>query len=439
MVWEFVLILLLIGANGLFAGAEIAIVAARRGRLQQLADSGDRNAKLALELANNPNRFLSTVQVGITLVGTFAAACGGASLVGYLADGLENAPVDFMVRNRHRVAFAVVVLSIAFLQLVLGELVPKRIALYRAESIARLVAPVMSLLSQLARPVVWVLGVVTDGILLLLRVKHEDSAGVSVADIEHLIDTGTAEGTLEPVEQKVAREALRLSDRTVRDIMRPRVDLDALDVDTPQDEVIGAVAMAGFSRLPVYEKDLDRILGYVHMKDLFCVLHLGRPLDLRTMLHPALFVPESMRLDMLLEQFQEKHTQLAIVVDEHGGTDGLVTMEDVLEELVGEIRDEHRRDIAQEIVKRDDDSWLVDGGVGISDLLEQLQIKNADLPSPGSYSTVSGLILTQLGQIPSIGTRTAWGGLGLEVVDMDGQRIDRVLVSRLNAPQPAAE
>jgi putative hemolysin len=260
-----------------------------------------------------------------------------------------------------------------------------------------------------------------------------------VDDIEHMIESGRAEGVVEPLEQRVAIEALRLGERSVRDIMRPRIDLDALDVNTPADEVIGSVAMAGFSRLPVYEKDLDHIIGFVHIKDLFRQQYLGWPIELKKMMHPALFVPETMPLDRLLQLMQEEHNQLAVVLDEYGGTEGMVTLEDVVQELVGEIRDEHRRDQQQLFVERDDQSWLVDGSVSIGDFIDHLSIR-AD-GEPRNFSTVSGLILDRLGRIPSIGDKTQWNGYRLEVIDMDGQRIDRILVTRLPAAtsqEPAA-
>jgi putative hemolysin len=255
---------------------------------------------------------------------------------------------------------------------------------------------------------------------------------VSLDDIEHLIDTGTAEGVVEPLEQKLALGALRLGDRTVRDIMRPRIDLDAMDADTPPDEILGTVAMAGFSRLPVYERDLDHVIGFVHIKDLFRQNYLGWPIELRKLLHPALFVPESMTLDRLLELFQEKHNQLAIVLNEYGGTEGLVTLEDVVEEIVGEIRDEHRRHEDPKFVQRDANSWSVDGTLSVADMIDRLGLSADDSWEGRGFSTIAGLILDQLGHIPSIGDKVEWNGVRLEVVDMDGQRIDRVLIT-LNA------
>jgi putative hemolysin len=260
-----------------------------------------------------------------------------------------------------------------------------------------------------------------------------DEPTVSIDDIEHLIGTGTAEGIVEPLEQRMALGALRLGERAVRDIMRPRIDLDAMDVDTPPEEVLGTAAMAGFSRIPVYESDLDHVIGFVHIKDLFRQQYLGWTIELRKQLHPALFVPETMALDRLLELFQEKHNQLAIVLNEYGGTEGMVTLEDVVEEIVGEMRDEHRRHEDQKFVPRDDNSWLVDGAFSVADLVDRLELSVNDSWEGRGFSTVAGLILDRLGHIPTIGDKTNWEGLDLEVVDMDGQRIDRVLISRRNA------
>jgi putative hemolysin len=433
MIWEILLILVLILANGLFAAAEIAIIAARRGRLEQRATEGSRGAQWAVELAANPDIFLPTVQIGITLVGAFGAAYGGRQIVGDLSDWIAELPWPWAQRHAGGLGLAVFVVSFTYVSLILGELVPKRISLHRAEGLAILVAPIMKFIAVVARPLVWLMGASTNGVLWLLRLGVTPEPSVSLDDIEHLIDTGTAEGVVEPLEKRLALGALRLGDRTVRDIMRPRIDLDAMDADTPPGEVLGTVAMAGFSRLPVYEGDLDHVIGFVHIKDLFRQNYLGWPIELRRLLHPALFVPESMTLDRLLEVFQEKHNQLAIVLNEYGGTEGMVTLEDVMEEIVGEIRDEHRRHEEQKFVQRDETSWLVDGTLSIADLFERLDLQEDDTWEGRGFSTIAGLILDQLGHIPAIGDDVQWNGLELEVVDMDGQRIDRVLITRKSA------
>ena len=216
--------------------------------------------------------------------------------------------------------------------------------------------------------------------------------------------------------------------------MRPRIEIDALDVDTPADEVIGAVAMAGFSRLPIHEGDLDHIIGFVYTKDLLLRQHMGWPIELRKLVRPALLVPESLRIDKLLERFRQKRTQMAIVLDEFGGTQGLVTMEDVLEELVGEIHDEHCAERQQQIVARDESSWFVDAGLPLHELLERLDMAGTRGSLPADVSTVGGLVLALLGRIPATGERATWEGLTLEVVAMDGRRLERILICRLGRP-----
>ena len=428
MLPELFIVIALILANGFFSGAEMAIVASRRGRLRQLADEGDVAARTALELASSPDRFLPTVQVGITLVGTLAAAYGGDQLVEPLAAWLAANSPPFIANAATPIALTAFVALLSFFTLLFGELVPKRLALRNAERFARIVAPAMHFVSQLAKPLVWGLGRATSAVLFLLGAGKQEGPSVSVDDIEHLLETGRAEGVVEPVEQAVAIEALRLGERTVRDIMRPRIELDALDVETPPGEIIGAIAMAGYSRLPVYEGSLDHILGYVFLKDVLRHTWMGWPIELRKIMHRALFVPETMPLDRLLELFQKEKNQMAIVLDEYGGTEGLVTLEDILEELVGEIHDEHRAARDTAFVRRDDGSWLVDGSASIEDMAETVDVKLDG--APRDYSTVSGLVLARLERIPATGDVTEWLGLTIEVVDMDGRRIDKVLIRK---------
>ena len=428
MPWEVLVILLLILANGFFSGAEMAIVASRRGRLRQMAEEGDEAARVALELASSPDRFLPTVQIGITLVGTLAAAYGGDRLVSDIASRLAPLLPASLAGAARPIALSIFVTLLSYFTLLLGELVPKRLALRRAEPIARTVAPVMQRFARIAKPAVALLGWSTRAVLFMLRAHRQEGPSVSVDDIEHLLEAGRAEGVLEAVETAVASEALRLGERTVRDIMRPRIDLDALDIATPPEEVLGAIAMAGYSRLPVYEGSLDHILGYVALKDVLRQNWMGWPIELRKLMRKALFVPETMPLDRLLELFQKEKNQLAIVLDEYGGTEGMVTLEDVLEELVGEIHSENRSRRDLPFVERGDGSWLVDGSASVEQLAEHLGIRPD--PLPRDFSTVSGLVLSRLERIPCVGERTEWQGLAIEVVDMDGRRIDKLLVRR---------
>jgi putative hemolysin len=428
MLQELLIVLGLILANGFFSGAEMAIVASRRGRLRVLAEKGDRRAQAALDLASSPDRFLPTVQIGITLVGTLAAAYGGDRLVSEFTTWIaEHAPPSVAAVARP-IALTVFVMLLSFVTLLLGELVPKRLALRRAEAFARLAAPAMQLFAWIARPLVWGMSMATSAVLFLLGAGKQTEPSVSVDDIEHLLETGRAEGILEAVELSVASEALRLGERTVRDIMRPRIDVDALDIETPAAEILGAIAMAGYSRLPVYEGSLDHIIGYVSIKDALRHTWMGWPIELRKMLHRPIFVPETMPLDRLLELFQKERNQLAIVLDEYGGTEGLVTLEDVLEELVGEIHDEHRQADAHAFVQREDGSWLVDGSVAVDDLVDRFGLKGD--PLPRDYTTISGLVLAELERIPAAGDVVSWRGLRIEVIDMDGRRIDKLLVAR---------
>jgi putative hemolysin len=428
MLQELLIVLLLILANGFFSGAEMAIVASRRGRLRALAEKGDRRAQAALDLAASPDRFLPTVQIGITLVGTLAAAYGGDRLVRELTTWIANQAPPSVAAMARPIALTIFVMLLSFVTLLLGELVPKRLALRQAEAFARLAAPAMQLFAWIARPLVWGMSTATSAVLFLLGARQQTEPSVSVDDIEHLLETGRAEGVLEAVELSVASEALRLGERSVRDIMRPRIDVDALDIETPQAEIIGAIAMAGYSRLPVYEGSLDHIIGYVSIKDALRHTWMGWPIELRKMLHRPIFVPETMPLDRLLELFQKERNQLAIVLDEYGGTEGLVTLEDVLEELVGEIHDEHRQADAQAFVQREDGTWLVDGSVAVDDLVDRFGLKGE--PLPRDYTTISGLVLAELERIPAAGDVVTWRGLRIEVVDMDGRRIDKLLVAR---------
>lgn len=432
---ELGIIVLLAMLNGFFAAAEIAILTARRGRLELLAEEGDGASAVALRLARDADRFLPTVQVGITLVGTFTSAFAGAKLVASLVQALQVAP-EWIAHRRDGIALGVVVCGISFIQLIVGELVPKRIAFQNAEPIARFVAYPMLFLQRISRPAIWGLHITTTLMLRLLGQKIEPQRTVSVEDIEHLIETGSETGVLEQSEHKVAMEALRLGDRTVVDILRPRIDIDAVDIDTPSEEVVGAIAMSGFSRVPVCEGTIDQIVGFVYIKDVFLQQYLGRPIDLRRLVRAPLFIPKSLTITRLLELFQENKTQLAFVLDEYGGTQGMVTLEDVMEMLVGEIHDElrHERSTLQQnreqsIVKREDGSFSVDGTVNLHELEQALEVSRWPEPVPRGIGTVSGLVLALLKRPPAIGDVLTWSSLRIEIIDMDGPKIDRLLIS----------
>ncbi len=420
---ELLAIFLLLLLNGFFAAAEIAIVAARKGRLKQLAAGGDRKAAAALDLHENPSRFLPTVQLCLTVIGTAAAALGGARLVTAVTPALTTV----FGGAAEKVAFVAVVLGITFFEVLIGEIVPKRLALRDPSGLARLVALPMAFVAKIVWPVVWAMEHATNALLRMVGFKPEDKAPWHLEDFEQALDEGVADGTLEHVEKQVAKGALRLGERVVHDIMHPRVDIDGLALDTPANEILGAVAMAGFSRLPVYDGDLDHIVGFVHVKDVLRQVQLGWSLDLAKLVRPALLVHEGLTLDKLLLRFREERTHMAVVIDEHGGTEGIVTLDAVLEELVGDIGEGAKLDAANAIVQRADGTWLVDGAENIEDVLEQLGAKGVKLPALRGYTTVAGLALEQFGRIPKVGDAVAWEGFRIEVLDMDGARIDRLL------------
>jgi putative hemolysin len=444
---ELGIFLAIICAHGLLSLILTALASARPARLEQLAAGKTGHFAAALALIAMPHRYQPALQAGAVLCGTLAAVFSGIAFVGPLGQRLATALPAAMADQSQTIAFAIVVACAAFASWVLGEMAPKRFALAHAEAIAVWSASPTQAICRLAGPVVWLAEAVTSLLVGLegsTAAKHshgkqghgkqgDGESTVSIEDIEHLMRAGAKQGVLDDSEQLVARRALRLGDRTVREIMRPRIEIDALDVDTPPEEVIGAVAMSGFSRVPIHEGDLDHIIGFVYSKDLLLRQHMGWPIELRKLVRPALLVPQSLRIDRLLERFRKQRTQMAIVLDEFGGTQGLVTMEDVLEELVGEIHDEHRADRdkrpGRQIIQRDERSWQVDASLPLRDLLEYL---GDEAPSdlPIEASTVGGLVLFVLGRIPDLGDVARWRHLVLEVDALEGRRVERLVVRR---------
>ncbi len=432
LIGQLLAVFLLIALNGCLSGAEIALISANRNELKQMADGGNLQARQALDLAQNPSRFLPAVQVAVSFLSTLAAVLAGLAAVDLLTPRLGALDLGLASDGSLAVAVVLAVSGTSLLSVAIGELLPRRLALAQSTGTACLVARPLEILGRILRPVVWLLARGTDALAIVLGAGKVEVPATSLQEIRHLIELGMAEGVVGEVQQKLAFEALQLGDRTTRQIMKPRVDIDAVDVETPPEELLGAIAMAGFSRLPVYEGDLDHIIGFVHLKDVLRQHYLGWKLDLRKLIRPALTVPDTMRLDQLLVRFQEQRNQLAIVVDEFGSTRGMVTLEDVLEELVGELLTDHHERVEQQIVQRDATSWLIDGSVSIADMLERLGLQHHLSSAPRSVSSVGGLVLELIGRLPAVGEKTAWHDLALEVVDVDGRRIDRVLVTVLS-------
>jgi putative hemolysin len=435
MLVEIGVILLLVLVNGLFAGAELAIISARGGRLQQLAENGDAGAAAALNLREDPTRFLSTIQVGITLIATLAGVFGGASTAATLSETLRPLPV--VGPYAETLALVLVVVGITYLSLVVGELVPKRLALQSAEAIAARLAPAMKRLATFNRPIVALLSLSTEGVLMLLGRRQHVETTVTEEDIRQLVREGAQEGSVEPQEEQIIEGVFKLSERTVRQIMTPRVDMEVLDADSAVGDVLNEVIEIGYSRYPVYHEQPDEIIGIVHVRDLLELYHTqGREALVRDAMASPTLVPETTRASLLLTTFRKTQRHMAIVVSELGSVEGVVTLEDVLEEIVGDILDENDEIEAQAITVRDDGSLLIDGSLPIDMLKQRLEIDELPDEEFHQFDTLAGFVLSLLGRIPQPGEWMSWNGWRFEIMDMDGLRIDKVLVQH---EQPAQE
>ena len=432
---QIAIIVILIAANGLFSMAEIAVLSARRTRLQQRAEEGDRKAQAALELAKAPSRFLSTIQIGITLIGILTGAFSGTTIADWLAPELNR--IGWIAPHGAVVSFGIVVVAITFLTLIFGELVPKQIALNNAERIAAAVAPFMCGLSRLALPVVHLLSVSTALVLRLFKTRTAPDTTVTEEEIKLMIEQGTQEGVFEPTEQAMVERVFRLGDRTVYSLMTPRPEVVWLDPNERSEEIQHKITSNTHTHYPVAEGRIDNIIGMVNSKDLLSQNLSCLPVDLRSVLRPALFIPESMSALEVLERFKEKRSHAALVIDEHGGFQGLVTTSDILEAIVGDIPargESHEADI----IRRADGSWLVDGTVLADELKELLDADRLPFEGEHLYETLGGLVMAFLGRVPRSGDGFDWEGFRFEVVDMDGHRVDKVLIRPLATEPPPA-
>jgi putative hemolysin len=434
---QILIIIALIFANGLFAMAEIAIVSARKARLQQRAEDGDARAKIALALANSPSQFLSTIQIGITLVGILAGAFGGATIADKLAPELNR--IAWIAPRGGAVSLFLVVLGITYLSLIIGELVPKQIGLQHAERISAALAPAMRTLAWVASPLVHLLSLSTQLVLRIFGIKPSTETSVTEEEIKLMIEQGTQEGVFEPTEQVMVERVFRLGDRTVNAIMTPRPDVVWLDLNEPAEETQRKITSDSHTHYPVAEGQIDRIIGMVNSKDLLSQNLACRPIDLRSVVRPALFIPESLSSLDVLERFKKKRTHVAFVIDEHGGFQGLVTTSDILEAIVGDIPMPDEAAEEAEIIRREDGSWLVDGKVLADELKELLLADDLPFEEENLYQTLGGLVMAFLDRIPKSGDYFDWNGFRFEVVDMDGHRVDKVLIKPLAPelpPQP---
>jgi magnesium and cobalt exporter, CNNM family len=418
---------ILILINGFFALSELAIVSSRRERLEPMAMTGDTGAQAALEMTEDPTALLSTVQVGITLVGIVAGAFGGARLSAELAPYLAGLPG--IGQYSQAISFVLVVSVITYFSVVIGELVPKRLALQNPERVASLVAPTMSVISRVAQPIVRVLALSTDGVLRLLGVDVSQTADpVTEEEIKLLIDQGAQAGVFDIAERDMVESIFRFGDRQLRSMMTPRTEIVWLDVNESSDQIRATIDESNHTQFPVCEDELDYVLGVVRSKDLLSHQWANDTIDLRLVLQPALILPETMMALRALERFKQEGAHMAILVDEFGGVEGLITLIDILEAIVGDIP---TLDEMQEppVVLREDGSLLVDGLISVDDLRAVLDVEA--LPDDDQYQTLGGFVIHMIGRLPHTGESFRWGGFQFEVIDMDGNRVDKVLVGRL--------
>ncbi|KAB2916334.1 MAG: HlyC/CorC family transporter [Dechloromonas sp.] len=434
---EIILLVALVVLNGLFAMSEIALVTARRARLARLAEDGDGSAAVAMKLGEDPTRFLSTIQIGITSIGILNGIVGEAALAGPLALWLQTFGVDQQASEIGATVLVVVVIT--YVSIVIGELVPKRIGQINPESIARLVARPMNMLSAASRPFVHLLSTSTTIILSLLGQRETQGPSVTEEEIHAMLVEGSAAGVIEKDEHEMVRNVFRLDDRQISSLMVPRSDIVWLDVARPIDENLLLMAESDHSRFPVCRGGLDNILGIVGAKQIFNQTLRGGRADLTQKLQAPVYVPESLTGMELLGQFRTSGTQMVFVIDEYGEVQGMITLQDLIESVTGEFVPKNKEDAWA--VQREDGSWLLDGLIPLLELKDRLGMKAVPEEDKGRYHTLSGMLMLLLGRLPATSDATDWEGWHFEVVDLDGKRIDKVLATRLPeaAPDVGAE
>ena len=416
-------ILIIIGLlimNGILAMTETALLAVRLARLQNLAKEGDKKAQTAIKLAENPNQFLSTIQVGITLIDVMTGAIGGATLAIVVTGWFEKVPI--LEPYSGSIGLFIVIGSITFFSIILGELVPKRLAIQQPERIASLMAKPMAITSGIMAPIVRFLSFCTNLVLRLIGVKDTNGPLVTEEEIQVLLDQGTQAGIFEESEQDMVQGVFSLNDRRLSSLLTPRSEITWLDVNDPPDVVIRKIADSPYSRLPVCRGGLEHILGVVKAKDVLLAEMVRKGQRISELLQPALFLPESAYASHALEMFREGESEVIFIIDEFGVVQGLVTIEDIVSEIIGEFANDE-----PQAIQRPDGSWLLDGMLPVEDFRTIFDLK--DLPSENEYDTLAGLILILMGRIPKPADQYEWNGLRYEIMDMDGNRVDKVMVS----------
>jgi putative hemolysin len=393
-----------------------------------MATAGKPGAATALKLLQNPGDFLSTVQIGITLIGIFAGAFGGATLAVPLAEQLRQ--IGFLAPYATQIAVFAVVLATTYLALVVAELTPKRIALSKPEAIASLVAPMLDLLSRLARPVVVLLDRSSGALSRLFGVRSDSVPTVTDDEVRLLLRQGAQLGVFKPIEEEIVAQLFRLSDRRASAIMTPRTEIAWIDVNQNMEEIRNLIVSSPHSRFPLAEESLDHVIGIVYARDLLVQRLLTEDIDLRSLAKPALFVPENMSALDVVEQMRKKRMPVALIINEYGGVEGLVTITDVVEAILGAMEEASMGE-EPDIVQREDGSWLVNGLWSVDAFQEHFGLSDLPLREELDYQTVGGMVMAILGEIPSIGSQVEIDGYRLEVVDMDGRRVDKVLVKKV--------
>ncbi len=425
---EILLLLGLVLLNGLFAMSEIALVAARKSRLLQQANAGDPSAKVALKLGNDPTKFLSTIQIGITSISILNGIVGQSVLAAPLSRWLQS--FHLSAATADLCATAGVVIVVTYISIVVGELVPKRIGQLNPESIARRVARPMLVLALLTRPFVMLLTASTHALLKLWGVNQHNHASVTEEEIHALLDEGSETGVIEQQQHDMLRNVFRLDDRQLGSLMIPRADVVFIDTQASAEENLRRLIESEHTRFPVCEGNLEKSLGIVNAKQALAKIVRGEEPDYAKLLHPGLYVPETLTGMELLDQFRTSNMQMAFVIDEYGEIQGLVTLQDVLEAVTGEFPPHNLEDAWA--VQREDGSWLLDGAIPLPEMKDYLALKETPEEDKGRYHTLSGMVMLLLGRVPATGDHCDWQQWRFEVVDMDGKRIDKVLASRLS-------
>jgi putative hemolysin len=419
------IVLLLTLINGFFAMAEIALVSARKARLQSLAEAGSASARVAIELKADPSRLLSTVQIGITVIAVLSGTFGQSTLGDRLEQQLASWS-GFVARYAHPISMAIVVAGISYVSLIFGELVPKRIALVHPERIAASLARVMRLLARAATPIAWLLGASTNVVLRLLPLRRERAIPVTDEEIGFMLREGAASGHIPEGETAIVEMALRLGDRRASTVMTPRTQIEWLDLDDPEEENRRKIRTSRHSRFPVVKGGSQQVVGIVEAKDLLAAVLAGQVFDLRAATRPPFYLPNTVSVLRVLEMFKTSGAPMELVVDEYGDLEGLVTPSDILEALVGDIPGAGETD--PRVVRREDGTWLVDGMVSLDELKQVLGISRIPGEDAG-FHTLGGYVMARLNRVPMVADQVAADGYRLEVVEMDGRRVGRVLVA----------